>query len=120
MDVLGKNENPVIWKNNVIKALIDLSDNDFQHETWLGKNQNFISSYTETINTLFDSYDFERYTRYYKSIKGENKLSSLFNELILMVENYNEPEKEEEILQDSKWISITNKAKEIISNWYKF
>ena len=120
MAVLGEKENPVIWKRNIIKALIDLADNDFQYETWLGKNQNYISSYTETINTLFDNYDFERYALYYKSIKGENSLSFLFNELIMMVDNYNEPEKDEDVLKDLKWISITDKAKEIISNWYKF
>lgn len=117
MSLLGINENPVIWKNNILKSLIDLSDLEFQNETWLGKNPHFISSYIETINTLFDDFDFERYADYYKSINGNDKLYLDFNELIDMVNEYQEPDSEELILKDEKWIAITKKASDIINEW---
>ena len=119
MTILGENENPIIWKINILKSLIDLSDIDFQKETWLGNNPNFISSYIETVNTLFDDFDFERYVKYYASINGKNDLYFRFNDLINMINQYEEPDNDELILKDPKWISITNKAKEIIAEWNK-
>ncbi len=117
MNILGESENPIIWKNNILKSLLDLSDIEFQKETWLGKNPHFISSYIETINTLFDDFDFERYVDYYKSINGNDELYSQFNKLINMVNQYQEPDSDELILKDKKWIAITKMAKEIINKW---
>lgn len=118
MSILGENENPVIWKNNILKSLIDLSDIEFQRETWLGKSPYFISSYIETVSTLFDDNDFERYVEYYKSIYGADNLYSEFESLIMMVNQYNEPNSDELILKDEKWILITKKGKEIINKWF--
>lgn len=122
---LGENENPALWQDNLYREIKDLSDIDFQKLTWAGKHPEFISSFSETIATLYDDFDFERFIQYYKSTKGENEIYGMFCELNEMIIRYKKVGYEAEnkkggynvILSDSNWIEITQKAKEIIQIW---
>ena len=116
MNLLEENENPIIWKNNILKSLIDLSDIEFQKILWLGKSPNYASSFIEMINTLFDTNDIERFVKYYKSVKGEDDLYKKMNKLIHMIDNFKEPKTDEIILKDPKWLRITLKAKGIVND----
>jgi hypothetical protein len=119
--MIGENENVEIWGNNIFKAIKDVSDIELQKLAWLGKHPVFISSFTEVVATLYDDFDFERYIKYYKSIKGKDKLYKLLFELNEMINKYKvqgyevelEAKGMEMILSDPKWIEITKKAKEI-------
>jgi hypothetical protein len=119
--MIGENENVEIWGNNVFNAIKDISDLDLQKLAWLGKHPVYISSFTEVIATLYDDFDFERYIKYYESVKGKDKLYKLLIELNEMINKYKangyeielEYKGTERILGDPQWIEITNKAKEI-------
>jgi len=122
MHYLAEEENPIIWKNNIFKAIFDLSDLEFQKITWSGQNPNYAFSFTEALAMLYDTCDFERYIKYYKSINGEDKTYNLFNEINLMINDFKAFGYEAEmkidgykkILENKSWISITEKAKVII------
>jgi hypothetical protein len=119
--MIGENENVEIWGNNVFNAIKDISDLDLQKLAWLCKHPVYISSFTEVIATLYDDFNFERYIKYYESVKGKDKLYKLLIELNEMINKYKangyeielEYKGTERILGDPQWIEITNKAKEI-------
>lgn len=127
MCILGENENPTTWKNNIFEAIKDLSEIELQKSTWSGKHLKFISSFTETLARLYDDLDFERYIEYLKFVNNENSLLNLFIELNKMITYYKDFGYEIEmktggykmILEDEKWIAITQKASEIINEWKK-
>tara|TARA_R110002096_G_scaffold431852_1_gene647543 strand:- start:206 stop:598 length:393 start_codon:yes stop_codon:yes gene_type:complete len=127
MCILGENENPVIWKKNIFEAIKNLSDIELQKLTWSGKHPKFISSLTETLARLYDDLDFERYIEYYKSINNMDNTYILFEELNKMMNDFKDygyetelkVEGYKEILNNTKWIAITQKAKEIIFEWNK-
>lgn len=110
--MIGENEDIQVWEKNLFNAIKDVSDIDFQRKAWIGKDPQYISSFSEVISILYDDFDFERYIQYYKSIKGEDTLHKLLSELDQMINEYEAPETDELILADPRWIEITNKAKE--------
>jgi hypothetical protein len=121
MSYLEENENPHIWKNNIVKTIVDISDIEFQRVTWSGRSTNFIFSFTEALSMLYDTYDFERYIEYYNSINGDDKVYKLLNEINMMINDFkdigykaeNEIDGYKIILENKNWIKITEKAKEI-------
>jgi hypothetical protein len=125
--ILGSNEDALIWKNNIFNAIKDLSDIDTQKLAWSGKHSIYISSFSEILGVLYDDFDIERYIAYYKSIFQSNNLHTLLCQLDEMIKEYKETgygieikaQGHEIILKDPKWIEITEKAKEIISQWNK-
>ncbi len=116
---MGEIERVKLWEKNIYNAVLDISDNSFQSEVWLGKNPNLVSSYEEVISVLFDDNDFVNYTEYYKNIHGEDRLYKLFFELIQMINNYQNPGNDKLVLKDPNWIFITNKAKEVVRYFNK-
>jgi hypothetical protein len=127
MCILEENENPIIWKNNIFEAIKDLSDIELQKSTWSGKHPKFISSFSETLARLYDDLDFKRYIEYYKSKNNIDRIYRLFEELNRMINDFKDYGYETElkkdgfstILNDKKWISITEKANEILIEWNK-
>ena len=125
MENIHKKESDIIWKNNIYETLTDLSDIECQKLTWSGKHPEFISSFTETLGMLYDSYDFKSYIENYKMLNGENTLYIMFKEVDKMISSYEvygfEIEKKNNghlrILEDEKWILITEKSKEIVKQW---
>ncbi len=120
--ILAQNENPEIWKENILNSIKDISDIELQKQTWSGTHTTNISSFTESLAILYDDFDFKRYIEYYKSIHGENSIYNLFFELDEMIGYYKHIgynyEKESDgfnqILNDTNWVKITKKAKELI------
>lgn len=127
MCILEENENPIIWKNNILEAIKDLSDIELQKLTWSGKHPKLISSFSETLARLYDILDFKRYIEYYKSKNNIDRIYRLFEELNKMINDFKDYGYETElkkngfstILNDKKWISITEKANEILIEWNK-
>lgn len=119
--ILGSNENPTLWKENICNAIKDLANIEVQKLTWSGKHPKYISSFTETLSALYDDFDFERYIEYHKSTKGEDEFYKIISELNSLLNEYKKFGYEAElmaggyvvILNDVNWINITNKAKEV-------
>lgn len=117
-------EDYFIWKKNLYGAINDISSLQTQKELWLGGNPNYISSYVEVINTLYDDFDFERFigvkwNNFGLSTELHDLLNELDNMLNLYVNKVDVGLSDSEILHDSKWISITKKAQEVINQWNK-
>lgn len=118
-------ENDKIWENNIYTSLKDLANLEMQHLTWLGKDKENISSFTEVLGMLYDSFNFEDYINIYKNRYGENNLYQLLTELDNMIYRYQkigynlemEIDGTKKILEDSRWKEITEKGKEIINLW---
>ena len=73
----------------------------------------------------YDDLDFERYTEYYRSINGDDRLYKLLNEINLMINDFEdigyeiemETDGYKKILENKVWLGITEKAKEIFSEY---
>lgn len=117
--MIGENEDIQIWEKNLLNAIKDFSDIDFQRRAWLGKDPQYISSFSEVICVLYDDNNFDRYIKYLESIRRDDDLKNLMSELDQIINEYEEAETDEFILTDPKWIEITNKAKEIYLYWTK-
>lgn len=106
------------WKENIYYMIKCFSDYDRQKRVWLGQDCNYISSFDEDFSLLFDSYCFEDFIL---ELKKEEKNKYLVDALILlekMLGTYESKKlSDKEILEDSKWLEIVNKAKEVIKKW---
>lgn len=120
-----RNSSIETWKFNIYQSLKDISDLENQKLSWLGKHPVEVSSYTEVLGMLYDTFAFEDYIEFYKSNNGETKLYRLMIELCRMIDKYQEigyqfeTEKggAERILNDSRWVEITDKSVDILKNW---
>lgn len=125
--ILAKDENPDVWRKNILEALKVLSDIEFQKLAWAGKHTVYISSFTEVIAQLYDTLDFERFMEYYKSLNDKGKTYSLCKELNKMIDEFSDYAYSMEvkkggyeiILSDNRWIDITEKAKKITEQMEK-
>lgn len=105
------------WKNNIYKSLISIADLDYQKKAWLGKSKH-VSSFNEMINILYDDNCFEDFVNHdYWQHKNKNKLFIELVELNRLIDEYEEPKGEVEILKDPKWKAITQKASYIVTLW---
>ncbi|WP_298148151.1 hypothetical protein [Flavobacterium sp.] len=118
-------DNDKVWQSNIYNSIRDLADINSQRLSWTGKDKENISSFTETLGMLYDSFAFEDYISFYREKSGENILYKLFVELDCMISEYQiigyELERKtgvaEQILNDVRWIKITIKGQQIIENW---
>ena len=116
--LIENNENYILWSENIFNTIKYLSDLELQKLTWSGKHPEFVSSFTETLASLYDDLDFERFISYYQLIEGVDgsyKLMSELNELIKQFKEFGyETESNDNgyelILSNSNWIEITKKA----------
>jgi hypothetical protein len=104
-----------IWSREIYLAISDIADIEKQKHSWAGDLANVVSSHAEIINTLYD-FDFDGFLKY---ISINNlKLFNQLNDFKLMIDNYDDSGLTDlEILNDVDWIHITQKAKDIITNW---
>jgi hypothetical protein len=115
------------WEKNIYNSLKELADIDRQRIVWLGKDKENISSFTEVLGMLYDTFDFEDYINTYKIRFGENNFYQLLKELDDMINIYQkigyDLEMEiggaEKILEDSRWHKITKKGQQIITLWVR-
>ena len=113
------------WEKNIYNSLKELADIDRQRIVWLGKDKENISSFTEVLGMLYDTFDFEDYINTYKIRFGENNFYQLLKELDDMINIYQkigyDLEMEiggaQKILEDSRWYKITKKGQQIITLW---
>lgn len=118
----GKNKT---WEKNIYNSLKELADIDRQRIVWLGKDKENISSFSEVLGMLYDSFDFEDYINTYKIRSGKNNFYQLLKELDDMINIYQkigyDLEMEiggaQKILEDSRWYKITKKGQQIITLW---
>lgn len=110
-----------LWEENINNSLNDLANIDLQHSSWMGTNNNYISSFTEVLGMLYDSFGFEDYIEYYREHYGQNNIYDNLVQLDKMINDYQEIGYEleaqgdiEKILLDFRWIKITEKAKEVL------
>ncbi|TYP73583.1 hypothetical protein [Aquimarina intermedia] len=107
------------WKINIFNSLRDLSDLELQKLAWTGKHPFYVSSFVDSINTLYDDNSFKKYIDYIKvNESNKSQLPSRIIELDKMIDNYMEEDKSDlEILDDPNWFNITKTAKSIIDIW---
>ena len=118
----GKNKT---WEKNIYNSLKELADIDRQRIVWLGKDKENLSSFSEVLGMLYDSFDFEDYINTYKIRSGKNNFYQLLKELDDMINIYQkigyDLEMEiggaQKILEDSRWYKITKKGQQIITLW---
>jgi hypothetical protein len=111
------------WELNVVKSISDFSDIESQQITWSGKDPNRISSFTETLATLYDDFDFDDYILFYSNKYGDTELLKLYLAFNLQVNNFKDDGYKLEqsvnghmkILNDPRWIEITKIASLISS-----
>lgn len=116
------------WEKNIYNSLKELADIDRQRIVWLGKDKENISSFTEVLGMLYDTFDFEDYINTYKIRFGENNFYQLLKELDDMINIYQkigyDLEMEiggaQKILEDSRWYKITKKGQQIITLWVMY
>jgi len=106
------------WKNSIHKSLKSIADIEYQKKAWFGKSK-YVSSFSETINVLYDDNCFEDFIRhsYWEDKHRENELLATLLELHDMISRYKEPKGDDKIIEDLKWISITKKAKNALQLW---
>lgn len=109
--IIGEDEDIPLWEKNLFSRISDLSDLDFQKITWTGNNPGFASSFDETIAQVYDDFDFPRYIQYYESVYGNNEFLKQMELLDKMISEYEPIGNDELILNDPKWLEITQKAK---------
>jgi hypothetical protein len=103
------------WERNLLSALENLADIEMQKKAWLGLDPNNVSSFDEIIMILYDDFNFEGYIDYYNSLTGTSKtLAKQFADLNSLINNYHSEGTDIDVLSDTKWIEITNRAKEIV------
>jgi len=106
------------WKVKIFNSIKDISDFDQQKLTWLGKHPIYVSSSSETINTLYDDIDFELFIDYCRENEENKPLYFKLVELNKKINKYIQIEKTDiEVLNDSEWKDITLIAQEIIKLW---
>lgn len=112
----------VIWYENILEALNNLADIEYQKLAWAGKHpQHYISSFTEVLARLYDDLEFESFIEEFKFKNGDNEVYHNIIELNNMINLYKDYGYKTEklvngyllILNDTKWINITNKSRDI-------
>ena len=106
------------WELNIFKSIKDFSDIELQTITWSGKNQNQISSFTETLATLYDDFDFDEYISFYSNKYGNTEFLKLLLAFNIQVNNFKYDgyvlEQTDnghlKILNDPRWIEIAKIA----------
>lgn len=100
-----------IYKENVIKALKQLADRNYQNTVWLNQNntQNLVGSFTEAACTLFDDCVIGDYLKDGEIILDKKVTEALW-ELDAAVDAVNEYRPEEEIINDPLMEVVRQKA----------
>ena len=104
---------------NVHSAVKDISDLDLQRKAWLGEADECVSSFEEMINILYDDNCFEDFIGN-EAWSKSTTAATLHQELVRlrdMIDAYEEPETNRQILDDLRWKKITKQAKKVIDIW---
>ncbi|MBD2233004.1 hypothetical protein [Phormidium tenue] len=100
------------WQEKIIEVLKDISDEEFQRESWLGRSDK-ISSPEELYCNLFDDFIFKDFIEEQKSLFSSAQLG-WGQELVKKMEAFKEtifsyPDPQE-IIDDERWIEIRQLA----------
>lgn len=116
--------NPVInynqWKENIFLSIKDLSDFQFQKESWLGKSNQFVSSFSEDVSMLYDSFCFSDdfwEEEHLNKFEFSSKLLEELKILKKMIDSYERKPTDEAIVADPKWYEIVKQAQKVVDNW---
>jgi hypothetical protein len=85
---MGYSENIEQWESNIFKSIKDVSDIKMQKQAWTGKDPNVVSSFTEVIGMLYDTFAFEEYIDFYMKTYGEDELYIMLNKLNELLSSY--------------------------------
>ena len=107
-----------VWYKNIFQGIQAIADIEFQRQAWLGNHRTQISSFTETINTLYDDFSFEDFLKSEKDKIDQNLLNNL-TRLDQLIDQYEEKESDELILNDPSWLAIVDQAKVCAELWGK-
>lgn len=107
---------------NIYEKLIELSSSSLQRKLWLNENNDtgLISSYSEFMCSLFDDFGFDEFVDNGATRIGlSDSLIFELNNLRKLLNSYVEKESDEQIINDSEWGKIIEKAKIVIEKWNK-
>ncbi|HEU4497298.1 MAG TPA: hypothetical protein VFR70_09625, partial [Flavobacterium sp.] len=77
-----------VWEDNILNSLKELSDIDVQYLSWLGLDDSHISSFTEVLGMLYDTFGFDDYIEYYKLKYRNEKVYNNLVQLDKMINDY--------------------------------
>lgn len=117
-----------IWRKKLSGCLFELGSISFQKKAWLAKIDNYIASYSESINQLEDCGVFEHLDQFYKeSLVDEverNKIQILLTEIektnqFEEWDDYHSVDDLDKIWKSNLWKSISVIAADLLLNHFK-
>ena len=109
-----------LWKENIFSSINDISNIEFQEQSWLGKNGKYTSSCGEDISMLYDTFCFADdfwNEEHLENFGLSEKLLAQLRKLKELIDNYQKKSTDEETLKDPEWHKIVSQAKKIIQIW---
>ncbi len=107
------------WTKSIYLSVKDISDIKLQERVWLDNTNGQVSSFVEMINTLYDDNCFEDFLSV-KEWDEQRSLGKLHQELHVlkeMIDAYEEPATDAQVLTDAGWKRIVNQAKRTVNVW---
>jgi hypothetical protein len=112
-----------LWLENIHYEITAFSDLERQKKAWIDPDDAIVSSYSEDICMLFDSFCFDDFIVEWKK---ENLNKEILNELIIFRDKLNLYDQkipidnnwyDEQILNDPEWLDVVNQAKKVLQIW---
>lgn len=114
------------WIENIYYMINAYSNIERQRKAWLGLSDREVSSYSEDLNLLFDSFFFDDFIKVWKE---EGRDDTVWKEMAIfrdMLNTYHEnisPENDlpdRDVLEDPNWLLVVNQAKKVIKAWDEY
>jgi hypothetical protein len=109
----------IAWKNNILETMKDISDKEYQEESWFGKSDKYCSSAIELTCQLLDDFMLEDFINH--PFLGTNQREALiyFKEIFEDYISDNNLEDDQKVFHDPEWNNIRLKAKEVLHELVK-
>ena len=110
-----------IWINNILSAIKELSDVQYQTKVWLEGKGTEVSSFDEAICRLFDDYELDSFIEKFSSMEQVSlKKIVLLKKYREQLTNYLSTLKDEvsieQLITDPAWKKLCQLAKETYDN----
>ena len=111
------------WLENIHYQISGFSDLEQQKKAWLEFDDTIVSSYSEDLCMLFDSFDFDNFI---KEWEREEYNVEILREIIIFRNMLNIYDKkmpndgkwhDDDVIKDSEWLKVVNQAKNVIDIW---
>ena len=106
------------WKRNVLSAVKEISDEEYQTRVWLKGVGPEVSSFEEAINRLFDDYLVDRFIVEYRKQHGDVFWLERLIDLTTALEDYSDATPRQvfpsDVLKDPRWRGVRELAQTVL------